>query len=151
MAAFQRVAAWRMGEDELVLADSDEHELLRLRAATPEGSWLATGLLRESDNTLVSPLAGTEITAVLDEDGALAGSTGCNRYTTTYTAERGSIEIAPPTVTELACTEPDGVMEQESAYLALLARVERYRVDSASLALLDTDGTTLVTFQRAQR
>ena len=149
LAAFQRVDGWRTEDEELVLVDSGEAELLRFRAGMPEGSWLVTGLLRQSDKALVSPLAGTEITASLDEDGALAGSAGCNQYTTTYTAERGVIEITPRAVTEMLCTEPDGVMEQEVAYLDALSKAARYRVDAGSLELLDAGGTTIVVFQRA--
>jgi heat shock protein HslJ len=110
----------------LALLDADDVELLRYRAATPVGSWRATGFLQGGAFTTL--LAGTEITASFDESGTLSGSAGCNAYGASYTTERGGIEIAKPAATRKACAEPDGIMEQEAAYLAALPTAVQYRV-----------------------
>jgi heat shock protein HslJ len=144
VAALERVRSWRMDNEELVLLDGDEVELLRYRAATPVGSWQATGLL-EGD-AIRSLLAGTEITGSFGEDGALTGSAGCNTYRTTYTINGGAIEIAPPAATKRACAEPDGIMEQESAYLAALSSARRFQLSAGRLELLAADGTYVATY-----
>jgi heat shock protein HslJ len=149
LAALTRVARWRSDDTELVLLDDDGAELLRYRGATPVGDWEATAFL--SGNALSSPLLGTKITARFADDGTLTGSAGCNTYRTTYTTDRGGIEISPPSATRKTCAGPEGVMEQEAAYLAALPTSVQYRVDGGSLALLSADGTYVVSFTRAAR
>jgi heat shock protein HslJ len=146
LAALGRVAGWRSEDEELVLVDSDETEVLRYAAATPVGTWQATAVQR--GDALVSPIVGTELTATFAADGNLSGSAGCNRFTASYTTDKGSIEIGMPAATRKACAQPEGVMEQESAYLALLPTAVGYRVDGRSLELSGADGTLLVAFTR---
>jgi heat shock protein HslJ len=50
----------------------------------------------------------------------------------------------------MACAEPAGVMEQESAYLGALGRAARARLDGDTLRLLAPDDTILVTFARVR-
>jgi heat shock protein HslJ len=148
VAALERVAAWSVEDDELALHDGDHEEVLRFTGATPVGTWEATGILQE--NAVSSPIAGTEITASFAESGALTGSAGCNTYTATYTTDRGAIEIAQPAATEMACSEPAGVMEPEAAYLAALPNAVRYRISGRSLELLTAEGTLVVTYARSE-
>ena len=75
-----------------------------------------------------------------DETGSLSGSAGCNAYTATYTTDRGAIEIGKPAATRKACAEPDGIMEQEAAYLEALPTAVRYRVAGRLLELLSAEG-----------
>jgi heat shock protein HslJ len=145
-----RVAGWRLDDAELVLLDDDGSELLRYREATPAGEWQVAAFL--NGNAISSPLLGTEITATFAEDGTLTGSAGCNTYRTTFTTDRGRIDIPPPASTKRACPAPEGVMDQEAAYLAALPTAVRYRVDGGSLALLSADGTYVASScERADR
>jgi heat shock protein HslJ len=85
--------------------------------------------------------------SVTFEDGRVAGSTGCNRFTAPYTVD--AIEITALAATEKACATPDGIMEQEAAYLAaLLPTAVRYRVEAQSLQLLSAEGTHVVSYTR---
>ena len=143
------MTAWRSDDGELVLLDADDEEVLRYRAATPVRTWQANAILQ--GDAVKSPLAGTEITASFDEDGRLSGSAGCNDYTATYTTDRSAIEIAQPGATRKACTEPDGVMEQEAAYLAALPKAARFAVGGGTLELLTARGTIVVTFSRRSK
>ena len=145
--ALERVAGWRVEEGELVLLAADGGELLRYEAATPAGSWRATGLLR--GDVFASVLPGTEITAEFGEGGDLAGTAGCNRYRAAYLAERGGLEITQPASTLMACLEPAGVMEQEAAYLEAIVAARRYRLDGRALELLRADGYRVAAFVRA--
>jgi heat shock protein HslJ len=99
--ALDRVKAWRLDGDELVLLGSGDTELLRFQAPSPAGAWVANSLL--TGDAVTSPLAGTELTATFTRDGKLSGSAGCNTYTTTYRLDGGAIAIAKP-----ATTRPPG-------------------------------------------
>jgi heat shock protein HslJ len=63
-------------------------------------------------------LAGTEITALFDQYGNLSGNTGCNNYISKFLVNDRAIEIGPVAATRMFCAEPEGIMEQESNYLA---------------------------------
>jgi heat shock protein HslJ len=147
VAALQEVAGWRSEGEELVLVDGDGEELLRYRIATPVGSWEATGILQPG--ALASPLVGTEVTATFGDDGSLSGSAGCNTYNATYTTDGSSIEIDEPSSTRMACAEPEGVMDQEAAYLAALPTAASFRLQGDRLELLSAEGTAVVTYVRA--
>ena len=129
-----------------MLHDADHEELLRFAAATPVGTWQATGILQGS--AVSSPIAGTELTASFAGSGALTGSAGCNTYTATYTTDRGAIEITQPAATEKFCPEPEGIMEQEASYLAALPKAVGYRISGRVLELLTAEGTSVVTYAR---
>jgi heat shock protein HslJ len=145
LAALGRVDGWRAEGDVLTLL-ADGSPSLRFRAASPEGSWTVTSLVM--GDALTSPIAGTEITAAFAPDGTLSGSGGCNRYTTTYTTADGGIRIAPPAATQKLCVEPEGVSEQEAAYLAALPGAARFQIGEHGLELLRADGTFVATYAR---
>jgi heat shock protein HslJ len=147
-AAMGKVASWAIDSDELVLSDADGNELLRFEVASLLGEWTVTGIL--DGDALSSPIAGTELTAVFAEDGTLAGSAGCNTYTTSYTADEGDIEIEPPASTRKLCPEPAGVMEQEAAYLAALGDAATYGFNGPTMGVSDSEGKQVLTFTRAQ-
>jgi heat shock protein HslJ len=148
MDALQGTAGWRLEGEELVLVDGDDAELLRYRPASPEGSWVATGLLQ--GDAFTSILIGSEITATFDEDGALTGSAGCNTYNSTYTTDGSTIEVDEPSSTRMACPEPEGVMDQEAAYLAALPTAAAFRVSGGLLELLSAEGSAVVTYTRGE-
>jgi heat shock protein HslJ len=145
--ALGKVAGWRSDGEQLVLVGDADAELLRFAAATPVGTWQVTGIRRGDAST--SPLACTDLTATFSPDGSLSGSAGCNAYKASYTTDKGTIAIRAPAATRKACAEPAGVMEQETAYLALLPTAVSYRVDGNVLELLAGDGTRLVTYSRS--
>ena len=85
----------------------------------------------------IATLPGTEITMLFAADGAYSGSAGCNVYQGTYTlAAEGGLVLDPPIATKQLCETPEGVMEQEAAYLGLLPAVIRYEVDDADQLIL---------------
>jgi len=147
LAALERVEGWRVEDGELVLEDGDGGELLRFHEASPAGAWDATAFLQR--DAVSSPLPGTEVTAVFGEDGTLAGTAGCNTYRATYEIDGAAITIGEPVATKKACTTPEGVMEQEQAYLAALPRAASYRVEGSTLSLLTAEGTYVANYQRA--
>jgi heat shock protein HslJ len=144
--ALGQVASWSVEGNELMLSDGDSEEVLRYAAGSIVADWNVTGIL--SGDAFSSPIAGTEVTATFAEDGKLTGSAGCNNYTTSYTTERATIEIEPAAATKKFCPEPQGVMDQEAAFLSALADAASYRVDGATADLLNAEGQRLVGFER---
>ena len=144
--ALGRVAEWRQEDTELVLLDDDGSELLRFAEATPVGDWEVAAFLH--GDAVSSPLPGTELTASFAADGTLTGSGGCNTYRTRSRPIGATSRSILRRRTRKACAEPEGVMEQEAAYLAALPAAVSYRVDGDSLALLTADGTYVASFVR---
>jgi len=99
-----------------------------------------------------SVLLNTEITALFGEDGSLTGSAGCNNYTTSYELDsrgnsaRGAISIGPSVTTRMFCGEPEGTMDQESAYLRALESAVAYEIRGQELELSNSEGTRMVTY-----
>jgi heat shock protein HslJ len=81
------------------------------------------------------------------EDGRVAGSTGCNRYTGPYTLGGGSLALGPLAQTMMACLPPRDAVER--AYVAALERVAGWLCEDGELALLDANGDELLRFAPA--
>ena len=88
-------------------------------------------------------LAETEISATFD-DGMASGSAGCNTYSAVYAGDDSSLTFESVAVTEMACGEAAGVMEQEQRYLGTLEDVATYRIHGSQLWLETEDGQALV-------
>jgi heat shock protein HslJ len=93
---------------------------------------------------IVPVLPGTTLTLVFDADGTLNGSAGCNDYSTSYTVDDNRIAIGTPAITTKVCAQPDGIMEQESAFLAALESAVTFEISGLDLILSDESGTTAV-------
>lgn len=111
--------------------------------------------MTESDGAETPPIVGSEITLQLERDALqagvpmkAAGSAGCNRYATTLTWANDALTVAPPAATRMLCSAPEGVMEQESAYLETLAAVTSYAIEADVLRLATPDGRTLVFMEK---
>jgi heat shock protein HslJ len=117
---------------------------LRYSAASPEGSWTVTSF--NTGDAVSSPIPGTELTADFAADGTLSGSAGCNSYSATYTTTDGGITITPPASTQKFCADPEGVSEQETAYLTVLPEAARFQLGEHGLELLRADGTIVATY-----
>lgn len=121
-----------------------------VQAIPIEGTSWTVSSYNDGQGATVSLLPGTEITAQFGEDGTLTGSAGCNSYSGSYQADGEAISIGPTAATEMACLEPEGVMDQELAYLAALAKAEIYRSSGIMLGLFDAEGTPVVIYIRSE-
>lgn len=95
----------------------------------------------------VQALASNPVTLTFGDDKKLAGSAGCNRYFASWERSGSSLVIGQAGSTLMYCGE-SGVMEQESAYLALLAEVKTFAIDGDRLVLADTSGNAILTFSK---
>jgi heat shock protein HslJ len=91
-------------------------------------------------------LPGTTVTAVFGQYNTLTGSAGCNEYSTSYQVEGSSISIGSVVTTKMSCPEPEGIMVQENAYLAILENLATYRIQGDQLDLSSVDGELVATF-----
>jgi heat shock protein HslJ len=74
------------------------------------------------------------------------GSAGCNKYGGSYRATKESLTLSGIYATEMGCMEPEGIMEQERAYLDALETAARYRVESDRLEVYDEAGAQILVF-----
>lgn len=95
------------------------------------------------------PIADTEITLQFSETDA-TGVSGCNQYGGPYTLEGSQLSFGEIASTMMACLEPEGVMDQEQAYLGALQTVESARVANGQLELLDASGSLVLAYTEQQ-
>jgi heat shock protein HslJ len=123
-------------------ATSTTSPALQLEGTT----WTLTSLATETgmNNTLPT----TTITAQFD-DGNVTGSSGCNRYFGSYQVNKTEIKIGQVGSTLMFCTDPDGIMTQESSYVLLLKNATSYAISINELTLSDSLGNPQLVFEAA--
>jgi heat shock protein HslJ len=97
---------------------------------------------------LVSVLPATEITAQF-QDGRVGGSAGCNSYFGSYHINGNTITIGPLSSTLMFCGEPEGLMKQETNYLAALRSAAHYEITGSKLEMTNADGVLILVFTAA--
>lgn len=109
-------------------------EPLPLEATTWQLTTVVTG------DVASSLLVGSEITAVFDGQ-QISGSAGCNQYFGSYTRNGDNLTFGPVGGTKMACEE--GVMQQETAFLAALATVQSLSLTGEGLTLTHPGGSLI--------
>jgi len=99
-------------------------------------------------------IGGTTITLEFTEM-YLGGQMGCNGYggspdSGKYHAKSdGTFTLGSPfAVTVQLCTEPEGIMEQEAAYIEALMSAARYKIVGDRLEIENEAGETILIFQK---
>jgi heat shock protein HslJ len=88
----------------------------------------------DRDN-LRNVIEDTEVTATFNsEDNQVTGSAGCNSYFGGYELNDG-LSVGMLGHTEMWCQEPEGRMDQETAYLKILQAAESYEVKGSTLTV----------------
>lgn len=93
-------------------------------------------------------LEGTLLTAEITSN-QIVGLAGCNSFNAPWQGSLSSFSVGEASVTRSTCTEPEGVMEQESAYLAALAVSSQGAITDGQLVLSGPDGGGLLSFTTA--
>jgi heat shock protein HslJ len=88
---------------------------------------------------------GTRVTAVFADSGQVVGSAGCNQYFGGAAATGARLAVGLLGSTRMYCGA-DGVMDQESAYLAALQGATTFQITGAQLRLASTSGVTTLVF-----
>ena len=74
----------------------------------------------------------------------ISGNTGCNHYSGIYQIKSDEISIEGISHTEMACLNPDGLMEQERIYLELLGNAKRFELADGVLTIFTASEQTLI-------
>jgi len=111
--------------------------------------WVLTSMRGET------PLPGTQITLVFEEQ-SLSGFAGCNAYggasdSGKYTAtDDGKLTLPLLALTLQLCEGPEGVMQQERAYVESLSNAAAYRLTDDRLEIHDAEGDTMLVFSKQE-
>lgn len=153
LANLQAAATYTIEGDRLMIANADGAVTLTFVASEPisltSTEWQAISY-NNGNEAVVSLLLDTTITALFGEDGSLSGTAGCNNYTATYTVDGETMTISPAASTMMMCEAPEGIMEQESQFLAALATTATYQIDGSTLTLRTADGAMVANFNAAE-
>ncbi len=142
------VASYSVDGGALTMMDASGTTILRFEVIDQSlagTTWLLAGYHNGQD-AFVSVMTGTRVSAEFTEDGQVAGSAGCNNYFGSYSAGQGTISIGPLASTEMYCADPEGVMDQETAYLAAIQKAAGYTVGVGELTLTDASGLRLARY-----
>ncbi len=86
---------------------------------------------------------GRAVTLEFDfDEETLRGNGGCNSYTASFKSVRKELSISPATSTLMGCF-PEEIMNQETAFHQVLAKVNRYEVKEGILFLYTSDNQVL--------
>lgn len=150
MAALAATTAYRIEDGQLALLDTQGHEIATFKVQPPVAlkgvTWRAT-VYNNGRSAAVSLIDGSEITATFGTDGVLSGSAGCNHYRAAYVIEGSSITIQAPAATRKICSDPKGVMQQESEYLKALTTTATYAIQGQQLELRTAEDALVALFQ----
>jgi heat shock protein HslJ len=149
----QNISSLNLEGEKLVGKDDNGQVLLvfhELEALPLVGTLWEVVSYNNGQGAMVSVLAGSQITAQFSEEGQVSGNASCNRYFGSYVLEGENLTIGPLGSTEMFCEEPEGLMEQEQAFLAAMPTASTYQVTGDRLELRTADGTLAVSFTAVQ-
>jgi heat shock protein HslJ len=92
------------------------------------------------------PIEGTQPTLQF-ENGQVSGNASCNSFGGEYQIEGDKIGFGALYNTEMFCMEPDGAMDQETTYLAMLGNAATFELGGGVLTIVTGQGESL-TFKR---
>jgi len=104
--------------------------------------------IRDDHGDLVPVLTGTYVTAAFSAEGRITGSAGCNRYFAGYSLSGNRIAISDAGSTKMFCSDPEGIMVQETRFLEHLTASTGYRIEKVTLSLLGEGDRPLLVFHR---
>lgn len=122
---------------------SFEHKMVFTQS---QRSLLDTIWLLEEYGNINEPAAveaGTFITAQFTQDGLLSGYSGCNRYSTSFVAENGRLQVQMPVSSLRECLSG---MEQEAIFQQALIKAESYAIEGDVLEITYDAGQGVLRF-----
>ncbi|MCL4857844.1 MAG: META domain-containing protein [Caldilineaceae bacterium] len=93
---------------------------------------------------IVTLIPDTNISIDFGPDGQLNGNSGCNTFLGSYQVDGNNVIISAPGASSLLCPEPEGAMEQETAFLNALQSSATYRITGDTLELVTAAGQIAV-------
>ncbi len=93
-------------------------------------------------------IQGILVTLGFGSDGHVAGSSGCNQYSTDYQTSGNQITFGSITMTERACTDT-AVMQQETEFLEALQSSTTFELTNDHLTITFNSGQSAMNFVNA--
>jgi heat shock protein HslJ len=150
MQALDQATTYEVNADTLTLFDAADEPVVIFSTVSQDlagTSWEVISY-NNGKEAVVSVIIDTQITAEFGGSGELLGSAGCNNYFGPYETDGENISMGPFGTTRKACQEPEGIMEQESQYLAALETADTYSIDGLNMNMRTADGATVANFRR---
>lgn len=121
--------------------------MVSISSCAPSSGIVLDGTSWELTSLVGMPLVeGSRITLSF-EDGEIRGNAGCNSYFGEYTLNSvGGFQVGAVSITEMACLNPDGVMEQETAYVQYLNCAFKAVIEGGQLTLQDVSAQDILVF-----
>ena len=150
MAALTTATDFSIAEDQLTLSAGGE-TLATFTAVSSDLTDTAWDVVnynngRQAVSTLVD---GTSINMNFGTDGQVTGTAGCNNYFAFYQVNGSNLTIGQPGSTSRFCVEPEGVMDQESAFLAALHSAATFNINGNMLEIRTAGDAIAVIASRA--
>ena len=76
--------------------------------------------------------------------GEIRGTGGCNSYFGSYSIQGNNLTINELGWTEMACLDPEGVMDQEQVLMSLLSSADTFSSDGETLQIITSSGEYLI-------
>ena len=110
------------------------------------------GALKGTSWMLVSydsklPIPGSNMTLEFSEN-EVRGSASCNHYFGSYKIRGDEVSITGLGWTEMACLDPEGIMEQEQILMGLLSMAAGFNIAGNTLHITTSTGEVL-TFEKS--
>ncbi len=149
LSLLQTVDAWEVTDKGVDLLAGGETviQLVRTDLNLAGTEWTVIAVNNQGGG-VQSTLPGAAPLLVFEDESIVSGTTGCNSFNGKYSAEEGSIDIELLAVTEMLCSSPDGLMDQETWVLRALEKSTTYRVEGQTLDMFDEDGSRLLSARR---
>ncbi|NJN80970.1 MAG: META domain-containing protein [Caldilineaceae bacterium] len=148
MSSLENVTDYRI-EDGKLLAFTVEAQLLLTMVPADEVPVEGTPWhlrFAVEDTFSVPPIPGTMITALFEGD-QMSGSAGCNDYSATVAMdESGNFSVSDVKIGDTVCTDPEGIMDQETAFMTALESTRRYLKLAGALDLQGAGSEPLMLF-----
>ncbi len=78
------------------------------------------------------------------QGGQASGNASCNGWQGAYTIDGTNLTFSDFSGSEIFCESPDGIMDQEAAFLQMLGDAASYELNGDQLTIFTSSGETLV-------
>ena len=139
----QTLLLWLASLDFHAPTSAERIEITVINGLT-SGRWILQSY--SPGSSLKTPLPGTEITARFATNGDLSGSGGCNNYSGGFIAFDQTLRMRNISSSQVFCSAPEGIMEQEGEILALMNHSSRMAINAGQLEIFDGSGKRIMVF-----
>lgn len=146
LAALPQTTTYQIDGDRLELRDANGALLAAFTpAAVTEligSSWVVTGYYM--NQAVISPVLSTELTITFDESGSVEGNAGCNRFFGPFQVSGDNLRIGLLATTSAFCADPEGIMQQEAAFMSALQSAATYSIQGNLLEIRSANGSIAI-------